>query len=83
MLRENTALSLDGNERWLFTPCREASRELGCTWKRRASARIFINFGRRSAMLDDLRTVRAPLFARFLFIILDLGRDRWLSVRST
>jgi transcription elongation factor/antiterminator RfaH len=31
----------------------------------------------------QLRTVRAPLFPRYLFIILDLGRDRWLSVRST
>jgi transcription antitermination factor NusG len=30
-----------------------------------------------------LRTVRALLFPRYLFIILDLGRDRWLSVRST
>jgi transcription elongation factor/antiterminator RfaH len=31
----------------------------------------------------QLRTVRAPLFPGYLFIILDLGRDRWLSVRST
>jgi len=31
----------------------------------------------------QLRTVRAPLFTRYLFLILDLGRDRWLSVRST
>ena len=31
----------------------------------------------------QLRTVRVPLFPRYLFIILDLGRDRWLSVRST
>jgi transcription elongation factor/antiterminator RfaH len=30
-----------------------------------------------------LRTVQAPLFPRYLFIILDLERDRWLSVRST
>jgi transcriptional antiterminator RfaH len=30
-----------------------------------------------------LRNVRAPLFPRYLFLILDLGRDRWLSVRST
>ena len=30
-----------------------------------------------------LRTVRAPLFPRYLFVILDLERDRWLSVRST
>src|SRR5262249_60266712 len=28
-------------------------------------------------------TVRASLFPRYVFIILDLGRDRWLSVRST
>src|SRR6516225_9680369 len=31
----------------------------------------------------QLRTVRAPLFAHYLFVILDLARDRWLSVRST
>lgn len=31
----------------------------------------------------QLRTVKAPLFPRYLFIILNLGRDRWLSVRST
>ena len=28
-------------------------------------------------------TVRAPLFPRYMFLILDIGRDRWLSVRST
>jgi transcription elongation factor/antiterminator RfaH len=31
----------------------------------------------------QLRTVRAPLFARYLFVVLDLARDRWLCVRST
>ena len=31
----------------------------------------------------QLRTVRAPLFPRYLFVELDLARDRWLSVRST
>jgi transcriptional antiterminator RfaH len=30
-----------------------------------------------------LSTVRAPLFPRYLFVILNLERDRWLSVRST
>jgi transcription elongation factor/antiterminator RfaH len=29
------------------------------------------------------RMVQAPLFPRYIFIILDLKRDRWLSVRST
>src|SRR5262249_41190581 len=31
----------------------------------------------------QLRTVRAPLFPRYLFLILDPQRDRWLSVQST
>jgi len=31
----------------------------------------------------QLKTVQAPLFLRYLFVILDLERDRWLSVRST
>src|SRR5262252_6233262 len=31
----------------------------------------------------QLKTVRAPLFPRYLFVVLDLERDRWLSVRST
>lgn len=31
----------------------------------------------------QLRTVRAPLFPRYLFLILDPDRDRWLSVQST
>jgi transcription elongation factor/antiterminator RfaH len=31
----------------------------------------------------QLRTVQRPLFPRYLFVVLDLGRDRWLSVRST
>ena len=31
----------------------------------------------------QLKTVRASMFPRYLFIVLDLGRDRWLSVRST
>jgi transcriptional antiterminator RfaH len=31
----------------------------------------------------QLRDVRTPLFPRYIFVILDLGRDRFLSVRST
>jgi transcriptional antiterminator RfaH len=31
----------------------------------------------------QLRTVQAPLFPGYLFIVLDLSRDRWLCVRST
>ena len=31
----------------------------------------------------QLKTVQAPLFPRYVFVILDLERHRWLSVRST
>ena len=31
----------------------------------------------------QLRAVQAPLFPRYIFVILDLGRGRWLSVRGT
>jgi transcription elongation factor/antiterminator RfaH len=31
----------------------------------------------------QLRDVRAPLFARYLFVIVDLGRGRWLSIQNT
>ena len=31
----------------------------------------------------QLKTVSAPLFPRYLFVALDVDRDRWLSVRST
>jgi len=31
----------------------------------------------------QLKTVSAPLFPRYLFLILNVERDRWLSVRST
>jgi transcriptional antiterminator RfaH len=31
----------------------------------------------------QFRNVRAALFPRYIFVILDLSRDRWLSVRST
>jgi transcriptional antiterminator RfaH len=31
----------------------------------------------------QFRDVQAPLFPRYVFLILDLSRDRWLSVRST
>ena len=30
-----------------------------------------------------LTTVRRPLFPRYLFVCLDIGRDRWLSINGT
>jgi transcription elongation factor/antiterminator RfaH len=73
-----------GNERWFLAhtlPKSESRAELhlGAQGFRTYSPQI----QKTVRHARQLRTVRAPLFPRYLFVILDLGRDRWLSVRST
>ena len=76
--------TLAGNERWFLAhtlPKSEwkAELHLGAQGFRTFQPQIrkTIRHARR------LKTVRGPLFPRYLFVILDLERDRWLSVRST
>jgi transcriptional antiterminator RfaH len=76
--------TLAGNERWFLAhtlPKSEwkAELHLGAQGFRtfQPQVRKTIRHARQ------LKTVRAPLFPRYLFVILDLERDRWLSVRST
>jgi transcription elongation factor/antiterminator RfaH len=76
--------ALVGNERWFLAhtqPKSESKAELhlGAQGFRSYLPQIekTIRHARR------LRTVQTPLFPRYLFVILDLERDRWLSVRST
>ena len=76
--------TLAGNERWFLAhtmPKSEwkAELHLGAQEFRTFQPQIrkTVRHARR------LKTVRAPLFPRYLFVILDLERDRWLSVRST
>jgi transcription elongation factor/antiterminator RfaH len=73
-----------GNERWYLAhtlPKSESKAELhlGAQGFRTYLPRI----RKTIRHARQLRTVQAPLFPRYLFVILDLGRDRWLSVRST
>ena len=77
-------LVLAGSERWFLAHTQPRSEHraelhLGAQGFRSYLPRIerTIRHARR------LRTVRAPLFPRYLFVALDLGRDRWLSIRST
>ena len=77
-------LALEGNERWYLVHTqprseRKAEFHLGAQGYKTYFPQIqkTIRHARR------LMTVRAPLFPRYVFLILDLGRDRWLSVRST
>jgi transcription elongation factor/antiterminator RfaH len=77
-------LALARNERWFLVhtlPKSEARAEL------RLSAQGFRCymplFEKTIRHARKLRTVRAPLFPRYLFVILDLARDSWSPVRGT
>ena len=85
MLREQIGHpTLVGNERWFLVHTlpkseRKAEWHLGAQGFRTYLPR----FKKTVRHARQLRTVRAVLFPRYLFVILDLERDRWLSVRST
>jgi len=72
------------NERWFLVHTRTRG-ELKAEYHLRAQGfRTYLPQIRKTVRhARQLRTVRAPLFPRYLFLILDLERDRWLSVRST
>jgi transcription elongation factor/antiterminator RfaH len=76
--------TLAGNERWFVAhtlPKSEWKAELHLGAQGFRTFQPQIRKTIRHAR--QLKTVRAPLFPRYLFVILDLERDRWLSVRST
>jgi transcriptional antiterminator RfaH len=76
--------SLVGNERWYLVHTHPKSE-----WKAELHLRMqgfntyLPQFQKTVRHARKLRTVRAPLFLRYLFVILDTQRDRWLSVHST
>src|SRR5215468_5203378 len=77
-------LALEGNERWYLVHTlphgeRRAQLHLGAQGFRTH----FSTIQKTIRHARQLRTVRAPLFPRYIFIILDVARDRWLSVQST
>ena len=86
MLRSSArrTLALEGNERWFLVhthPRGERRAELHLGWQ--GFRTHFPTIQKTTRHARQLRTVRAPLFPRYIFLILDLKRDRWLSVRST
>lgn len=72
------------NDRWYAVQTR-AQREVGALGQLRAQG--FTSFlpqvNKTVRHARQLRTVRAPLFPGYLFVRLDLGRDRWRSVNGT
>jgi transcriptional antiterminator RfaH len=76
--------TLASNERWFLVHTLPKS-ERKAEWNLRAQGfRTYLPlFQKTIRHARQLRTVRASLFPRYLFVVLDLERDRWLSVRST
>jgi transcription elongation factor/antiterminator RfaH len=79
-----SSLALEGDQRWYLVHTlphceRRAELHLGAQGFRTH----FPTIEKTIRHARQLRTVRAPLFPRYIFLILDLGRDRWLSVWGT
>src|SRR3954453_18768639 len=72
---------LSENARWYLVHTQPKS-ERKAQWHLAAQGfSIFLpQFHKTIRHARQLRTVKAPVFPRYLFITLDLGRDRWLSV---
>ena len=77
-------LELEGDERWFLVhtlPKSERRAEVHLRFQ--GFATYFPQINRTIRHARRFRNVQAPLFPRYMFLILDLSRDRWLSVRST
>ena len=79
-----TSLALGRGERWFLVHTqpkseRQAEMHLGAQGFRTH----FPTIQKTIRHARQLRTVQAPLFPRYLFLVLDHERDRWLSIQST
>jgi transcription antitermination factor NusG len=78
------ALALKGTERWFVVhslPRREAGTELQLLAQ---GFRAFLpRMTKTVRHARKLRTIDAPVFPRYLFIVLDLRKDLWRSVNGT
>ncbi len=73
-----------GGERWYVVQS-QPHREFRAQWQLAAQGfRTFLPLLRKSVRhARKLKTVSAPFFPRYLFVALDLSRDRWRSVNGT
>ena len=77
-------LVLGGGERWYLAHTLPRCEPRARFHLRAQGFRTFsAEFLKTVRHARQLRTVRAPLFPSYIFVILDVNRDRWLSIRST
>ena len=76
--------ALAGNERWFLAHTQPKSERRAELHLGAQGFRTYLPVIEKTVRhARKIKTVQAPLFPSYLFVILDLGRDRWLSVRST
>jgi transcription elongation factor/antiterminator RfaH len=85
MLHSDSKLpALAGNERWFLVHTLPKCEQKADMRLRAQGFRCYLPlFEKTVRHARKLRTVRAPLFPRYLFLVLDLARDSWSPVRGT
>jgi len=77
-------LALGGGERWYLAHTLPRCEQKAQFHLKAQGFRTFSpEFLKTVRHARQLRTVRAPLFPSYVFVVLDVNRDRWLSIRST
>jgi len=77
-------LQVSGNERWYAVYAQPFREALAKTQLAQQSFRAFVPLQMKTVRhARKLSSVKAPTFLRYLFVILDLERDRWRSVNGT
>jgi transcriptional antiterminator RfaH len=75
---------LGGDERWFLVHSMPKSEMRAAFHLGVQGFRTFVPHHLKTTRhARQLRTLLAPFFPRYLFVVLDLTRDRWLSIRST
>ena len=77
-------LALEGGERWFLAHTLPKSERKAEMHLRAQGFRAYLPQIKKTIRhARQFRDVQAPLFPRYMFLIIDPSRDRWLSIRST
>lgn len=78
------ATELVGSERWYVVRTQPHREAQAAQHLKNQSYRAFLpRFYKSRRHARKFETVLAPLFPRYLFVVLDLTRDRWRSINAT
>jgi transcriptional antiterminator RfaH len=84
MLGGRVVCTLDENERWYVARTRPQRELQAATQLNNQSFRTFVpRFWKNRRHARKVETISAPLFPRYIFVVVDRGRDRWRSINGT